>query len=587
MKKLLFLIILFFIAGAAGAYVYLRDGFSPTETPIARLLPEDTWMLLTVNALENQAMEMRDSRLGKAVSAIDIDTVLEKMNVPESRRMMANQQLNAFNDNFDRRMFYEVFGDEAALAILPPPDGARTVMDFTPGQILLFARPRHGATLTDVFMKLGAGEDQQPQNMDYEGHTIRSYPINPMMRLYTTVVDKTLMAAALAQAPLEAVHDRADGRNTEKSLEDQAYYTRLTGEQAPNPRNTCFLNLENGIATLMNSLDLLQEMAGESPPDPALEQIKQMVTGFLATRYASYKNGDSLFGDSRLLIDRNQMNPIYAEMFSRAPVKTASLSQTPPNALIHYWTNIMSIRQTLAMQFPTPEDRQMAETAFKDMTGISLNTLLDAFGDETAFTLTGIQTTGPFPVPEFVITFDTDNPGIFERLIDTALNETASMTGGNLQQNTVSHSGIDITSIATPLGTAVSPAWAYMDGRFTIAVNPALIQKMVDARDSGKTLTQTAAFQAVGTDLLKESNYVRFVNGEALMDSLIMLASWGNSMSMMLGPENGAALSTALNDVVIPILDGLKMFNVYADRGWIEDDMFVTHTTIKIAPAAE
>jgi hypothetical protein len=268
-------------------------------------------------------------------------------------------------------------------------------------------------------------------------------------------------------------------------------------------------------------------------------------------------------------LDRENMSTYLSRMLSMAPGQNQTLEYAPEDVLLYSWQNTFNpdlywenLQNEPGM---TPEVLAEIEQTFSDNTGMPLEDLLSAFGSQIGLLIKDINASGMFPVPELALFAEVKKPEV----VETLLQQMVAQSGMMVQSE--SYGDIDIHYVAMPLGGNLSPAYAYSDGFFTLAVNRALIKSMLEASDTGRMETHPH-FKALGDDMVSDNNSMFYLRADGLIERTREVLSWAMSWMSMMQPDNAEMMQDIVSLGVNPLLDGLSMIQAVGGRAYIEDD---------------
>ena len=164
--------------------------------------------------------------------------------------------------------------------------------------------------------------------------------------------------------------------------------------------------------------------------------------------------------------------------------------------------------------------------AFERETGLDIeNDILSWMVGEVAFSITGVDRTGFFPVPEFAIAVASKDQGkasaFFQRaetLLADAARDRASMP---VSWQGEEHEGQTIRFAPTPVGEGLAISYVVTNDFALVASKPALVRQMLDARTGrAEALPSNPAFSALTDFYPEQVNCIGYVNIEELMTQI-------------------------------------------------------------------
>jgi hypothetical protein len=254
----------------------------------------------------------------------------------------------------------------------------------------------------------------------------------------------------------------------------------------------------------------------------------------------------------------------------------------PTNLQVYFWSNWLDLtawwRTTLARG---TEDEAAAAGRLaawiEGHAGMGIDEFLALFGREFGFNISEISTSGFFPVPRiccWIELADRDKAGEFlEKMV----------SGLPLRRDNVA--GIPVVSIMMADGL-MQPSYALMDRFLVVADSRQQIEDIL--RLSSKRLVSDPMFQAVDIGMLQPSNLVVFARTAEIIDGLKELAAWVGTIVAVRDEGAGAKSKVLIDRVIIPLLDGLKMYRAKGIRSYTAPGELVLDSVVFISePGAD
>ena len=100
--------------------------------------------------------------------------------------------------------------------------------------------------------------------------------------------------------------------------------------------------------------------------------------------------------------------------------------------------------------------------------------------------------------------------------------------------------------------------------------------------DSQKSLLQSSVVENVKGELVKKNNSAAYVDIAHLADAMKDIATWAGTMAVLQGPEAARTAEIAVNQLILPLLDGIAMYTQLGSRSAITEDSIVLESTITV-----
>ncbi|MGH7571650.1 MAG: DUF3352 domain-containing protein [Gemmatimonadota bacterium] len=346
-------------------------------------------------------------------------------------------------------------------------------------------------------------------------------------------------------------------------------------------------------------------VAGGEGQDPAAEERRRAA----AAAFEEY-NIVRDFGMGLFWTDVGIRSDIYTrflegrgaeleQMLTRAPTEVRSIAFQPVGTLLYGAVTTLDPRliydqlrryavdaTRIQMEVEGTPDSMRADSlvqgnivAFERSTGLDIeNDILAWMGEEVSFSMTGIDESGFFPLPEFALVVASRDEGkaraFFQKaegLLVEAARQRASVP---VSWQGEEYQGQTIRYAPTPLGEGLAIAYVVTSDFAIIASKPALAKQMLDARTGrAEALPSNPDFGALTEFYPQQVNAIGFVNVERIMTEAQGLMGAIGSMT------GASADSASTTRQVLEALKNAPRFGAYAEAD--EDGLF-THTLLEV-----
>lgn len=556
-RRCIFFFLVLFLGG--GAIYFLTDQPGSGLEP-ARFLPVDT---IALADMRNPAEEYRvftRSRLGRQIHAIRWNEVLSVLGCPEEKLREAAVQLAAIRDLADSRLFREITGRRAVVAVLPPQD--QSLDDAAaPGwrnSLILIARPRHRAALLDIFFTPFV-EKLQASSQFYLGREIRSFALNEGLTVFTTVSGGYFLAAFSADRLRECLDLSMRSMTEGKSgLSVNQEFASL--RQRARGRDDQFLYLD-----MKGLRKLIGEGAGYGGEQRTASGTAAVVMQTPLRSLAMYRR-PGLPGSKKLhysgilrydqeMTKRDRNSPRLP-----APVANSVIREVPADLLAFFWTNMLDGRS--AYEDFLADAAQEGRGALSDIeqwmlfkTGYSLESLLSLFGGQFSMNVSEVRQGGFLPIPKLCFRIEVRDRGRVEQMLEDLVEGLAVQT---FQVNGTSVSSVQLA------GGLIQPSFA-LQGRFLIVADSREQIEHVLAGNRDLLLRDTI-FRKVDVGLAEPNNMTVFVRHAEFIETVKGFTLWAGMLMSMSDQRLGGKSMVVINQAVLPLLEGLKMYRAGSSR---------------------
>lgn len=572
-KRVALVVILLLIC--VGAWFLLRP--TPVTGPaLAEMLPADTLIALELINLEESIEKFKTSRLGQKLKETDLNAVMQAFGTSAEQIETFNKGVGEIVSLINSTIFKELFGRDTVIALLPFNIRPEQEIETSLSSLVFVSRTKHRSGVVEL-LNMFISKQMQTQTHKIDESEVKGMEVEENIHVYYTFVDGLMISTF----DLETMKTCLDlRRNNQVSLADNRHYQDLSSRLFTNDSTAFVFNNTKGLyENVVRNIPAFADDEDEKINE-AIETFRGM-EGFDAMAYSSYDNGGDMTWDRTLIVfDKSRMKPVYAKMYDFAPEENKTLGMTPENAMIYYWANSLDLSilrefyiEKLKLDEATLDD---IETKFVAHTGVSFDEAVAAFGTQVSFLVTDIKTGGPFPIPVFGLLFQAENQSTIDKLISTSVQKSQM----GLEEEQVD--GITVKYVILPFGTDIQPAYAFYNGFCIVAINRQLLKKIINVDKTGGGIAGVQAFKDVNKGWPDKANGISYFKADVFLDKIQVLAEWGRNMSGMVNPQAAEKSTVLLNNLVNPVLDGLKMYKAFCARTEMRDNEIEVNSCLKI-----
>ena len=566
MKKVIIIIFVLCLVTAAGAYYVFYQPFAK-KLVAEQMLPTETLLTIRVDHLKQSIEKFSTSRLGTAIANIDIRYTLTALEAPATSIREAENFIARVNETLNGPWFDALFGQQVTLALLPT-----TISNFNKpspeelSQALVFVlRPKHPAKFLD-WMKQITTRDIEVTSEKYGRWVINHFELEPGVNVHYTI-SGGLVALALQRRPVERCLDAL--KEPAFSLAQNPDYQAVEREMEDKsePEVYSFVNLQEFYRL---ASDMVSNHMEDRPEYKIIEkQIAQMV-GFYAAGYAAYDDGSTVLQKKMVfMVDRTALEPHFARALNIKPETGSMLTMLPQSTLGFTWQNTLDLKlyyeSLIASGDLKSEDIASVNAIVQEKVGVPVEELINSFGPQWGLALQSIKTGGFFPIPELGIFIQSSRPDVMERIIQQAAGKS------DMAILTEAYGTHQISYLQLPFGSDLSPCYAYVNGYCIVAVNTKIIKSYIDTLNNGQNITSSDSFKAVDNGLSDKNNQLAYIKFDQLMDTIPEIVQWGSSMAAMAKPDKAGQIGPVTQQVVNPLIDGLRMYKTIGFRSFIAE----------------
>ncbi len=553
------------------ALVVLLVSRQEEEVVAAEFLPENVLFYGEQQDFSEMYQAFQDSRLGKtlgrlkyAETAAELGVSTEKIQELETRR----QKISEF---LEGPALDALFGKEFSVALFPTDSfSAANSPRSLEERLLLVIRPRHNSHILN-FLAPFFTENIEQKTVQYGSHTITRYRTDTK-RTVSTVTVKGLVLAGLDERLVRKSLDCYDEKKG--ALQQNNAFQKLRQSLTQSKLFTYF-----SLPALYEEGRIIAEKLPEKDQQALLAVLKQW-KGWGAAAHGAWQEDGLVQTKALVLYDIQNLDSGLAEFFAVKPSHNNTLAMVPTDVLYYCWLNTLNLPLVWEMYSSLladhPGDMNVLRQEVKDSTGVELEDILTMIGKEFAFLVKDIDSNG-IPLPKTALLIQLKDPdaflAVFEKLLAAA----------EIPIRKEKYKGENITYWGLAPQGGLQPAFS-VQGEYLLLSNSIDIIKQIVAQqiDPKKNFLDNPNIRLVGSGLLLENNSAAYIDIALLADVLKNLASWAGALATLQGPEDARTSQVVVEQIILPLLDGVAMYSKLGARVVIGSEGIVMESTTSV-----
>ncbi|MCF8067708.1 MAG: hypothetical protein K9L30_03880 [Desulfobacterales bacterium] len=564
MKKTLVIAVLLLIT--AGLILYFIKPQAVTVRP-ETMIPGNALFAVEVDDLETAIENFKKTPLARQMRSIDVPAVLEKLEVPASDIDTYKNSAGEFLSTIDSPIFKNFFGKKAVIAMMPfeAPVSIPELEEAIPGNIVMFLEPKQNVELIKFLGPL-FNDRLNAEEEIVDGIKMTRVELNPDITLYYTVKDGLLVVAFDKMMITRCL---ALENKPESTLSENIHYKDLNNRmKKENRRMFAFFNTHEFYNTvMMEARQFITDKEGLAEVEFSLGSLKAAK----AMGISGWGQPDSWQSTVCMLLDRENLNPLYAEIYNIKPEVNNTLSMIPEDVLMYYWANTFEPKSYLdvykAEGILDDDVLDAVENRMISGAGLTIEDTINAFGSQFGMSLMDIQIGGLFPLPKLVLFAEVKNRETVTRIINAALKES------NLSLQEEINGEVKINYMMIPLGADLQPSYAFVDDFVLISSSRQTIKDMLALKQSGEGMIACQNYKAVTRGFKDIDNGIVYSRPDLFAEKIKAVSDWGADMMMFQDPDAAKKVRILVDNVVKPLMDGLKMFKAASSQTLIAEDV--------------
>lgn len=557
---------LLFVFCSSCLFFLLASGIEDTVDP-AGFLPEKTALLVDIKKPATHINKLIKSRIGVQTASIPWREVLSEIGVPEMEIDKMLSVAGEFESLIKSPFFSELFGKQAVLALIPAESSGSDI--HLEQMLVLISRPLHNASLVDLAGDLLLNDLDYSVEL-YKGRIIKTYVYDDNYSFSYSVSDgfiiSSFSSAAVKQCIDRSIHNITRGygglqgnqnynRFKERALgkDDQFVYLDVTRLQ------TIFAKiLYSGRTTPLNEYNT----ATAFNPKPLIRHV------------AFYREWNSRVITYSCVFQCKMNNICSQSSFfeENVPENDRILSMLPEDHVVHLWANIFDTQKIL--DFLRLEKDRTIQAFIRDSenwlagnTSYTLDELISLFGPQVSLNVVEMKSSGIFPMPRISLYVEVKDAEKVQGILKTLF--------APIPVQRTSINGHDAYSIILA-GGLIQPSYMFYDNYLIIADNWEQLESIFSSRK--EKLLKNALFNKVDVGLNEPNNFVLFYRNAELIDGLKELILWYGSL-LQLFDKSKDKNRVILKKIVLPIMEGMKMYKVKTVRAYSSEGEIVVKSS--------
>ncbi len=563
--------LLLFTLFLVGGLVYLLTFHRRQARDPLELVPEQAVLMLDWTDAAGTVQGFFASRFGRSLTSIDWPDVMEQLQVSEEIRNQLQAQAAGVTHFLEHPLFREMFSRRFVAALLPvdQADLSSKPQQAVADRLLLVVDPRHEYAFSRLLSLITTVREKR-EDLSYQDVSITRFTLEGDRTIYAASVDGYLVISP----GLETVHSSID-LSLKHLIQERTGFV-MNSEYAQlkkrgRKRDDFFLYADfSGLKPLLKMF-----RSSEHNGKPGNDQSEFFGTRRMVLFHRTSENIQQF--TSIVQFDPDMLAPFQKTIYTRAPVENRHLLNMPADLLVYFWSNWLDLpawwQETLARG--TAEELAAAGRIsdwIEKQSGMSIDDFLSLFGQEFGFEIAEIRTSGFFPVPRICCCVELTDRAMVEQLLEKII------TGLPVRRDKVA--GIPVVSIMAADGL-MQPSYALLDRFLVMADSREQIEDILKV--NSKRLVKDDLFQAVDMGMLQPSNLVVFARTAEIIDGLKEFASWAGTMIAIRDEDAGSKSKIIIDQVILPLLDGLKMFRAKGVRSYTAPGEVVLDSVVLVS----
>ncbi len=547
MKKLVLVLIVSVLCVAVVCGININLKSTKSINPLS-IVPKTSLGVIELNNLDKEVAFWKTSKLYNEISKLDIVAIATEMDASEKEIIELKENITKLKDVFNpinTELANQIFGKKIVIALLDinatsnNPDDIKKLLD----NIVIIGVPKINTMLLSVIDKQIINDKTTFEK--FENCNIKTILLDEDENIslsYTFY--KGLAIASFSSQTIKNSILNEKNKEFQSILENEKF---VTMKKELDTANTCFAFLDVNNAykkTIISVENVLGENLKNNLQYTLQKKQLDASYGNMDVIAFSEVRTESEIVDKIIMTVKTDKESVFSSMLKLKPLELSDLkilskenllsmiSSVSFPALIDYISNIS----------PMPIDN--IKPMFKESTQVEFDDFINALGFNYGVCLEDINTEGMYPLPKFSIFIALQD----EEVIKTLLNNLLKQAPVKLENEEYETANIAYSNQVPPMIGNIKPGYTFFDNKLIISTDISTIKNMINAKKTDNNITSNKFFQ----DTASAVGIIEFEKTISKSQEVI-------KMLMRLNPNNKKA-SVMVNKIVLPVLEGLKMF---------------------------
>lgn len=561
MKQALIVVPLFFLLLAI---LYLFTPVFPEKLSHEAFIHRDAPIVLTQYELNKRVDELKNSPLGQNISQLNYDLIAAELgfspaDVEEWRRLV-----NEVIDAYENPLVQVLIGSEFSLAMWPfALDPAGSVGDQIQNNLLLVSRPSKDARLLDLAAWTGiAGTGTY--KVTYGNHTIIRVNLENDQRLCAVRV-KNHVVMSLNEQVLRNSLDLYDN-NQGGLLDNKTYQANIGG--FPGASFIGYID----FAYLFGSINQASRLLAQDDDYALIDEAQ--VQHYRSGLFGAWRDESGIVDKAVISFDPAQIDTRTKALLGRELSTPSNHRKLSRDTIIYHWTNLFDAGVLLdyldeSEQQPGGAERQQVIDQIAEVTGLSLEQIIDLFDNDLTLAVRALDEQQLVPLPRFLLSVKSRDAARLKQVAETLIDYFAIP----VQRKMMGRTELITWGGVAGMG-AVLPSLLFGPESIIISSNRQQIRRFLGTEQK-QGLTETERFKSMKPHIMLPSHAVTYLDFAETTRMLQEMISWGGTMLALKDRELAGKSKILIDELIHPLLDGLAMYSAIGSRKYIDGSTIV------------
>lgn len=564
MKKLILIIVA--VSCLIGGLLFSKIVFFQQDLSPSVFLPQDTIVYVHQKNLAPWLNGFMETPMGQALRSVNFVEVALDVGMSLDHVESLRTVQDFFHSSSFPLVLQTFLKDDVTLALFnQETEGG--YKKFLLKNLMVVAKVEQGWFFKEAALNI-FGKKQEYSSTLYGGYRVHRISLDNDVRLSVAQVEGSMLVA-LDERTLRQALDRYDRGKV--NLSENFFFAEL-GKTSNNADLFGYFS----INTLRSRL--LSFVRKDSEFGTYVSQFLAKWQGVAAGGFYSRRNTTTIRNVVTFHFNGNKLNSDVEELLTTTPGTDSYRELSPADTLLYYWTNTFDPG---ALWKIYKKELQISNAQIRDFeniiartTGLSFEDLLDLAGENVHFILRRPSPVDPVPVPNFTIIIALKDP----EKAKAAMRQFFFQS--NIPHKNDKHQGIPFTYWGEGMQQGLQPVYAFHDEVLFLSSSIKMQLDVIDAMSGGIGMTSRYQFRQVGEEMRIPSNSFVYIQMHEALEILKKFVVMAEAMFALQNRQAAYTSEKIVKGVVMPLLDGMKMYSHIATRSVIGNGTLTIETNI-------
>jgi hypothetical protein len=302
--------------------------------------------------------------------------------------------------------------------------------------------------------------------------------------------------------------------------------------------------------------------------------------GFTGVSYGSWP-GKNLVKDKLILsYEKTKINSASLQHLATEPIANSMLELTTGDPLAYYWSNAIELQQLYTYLAPSKDQNTHVYNYFKrleELSGSPAEEILSVLGQEVSLVVEKSDEENFIPVPLGAVFFKVDPKVDVATMVNNIVNAFELPVIEKLY-NSVTY----LYWVASPQD-GLQPLCGFWSNYLFFGNSARLLERVIDGFNNDTSLLNNPKVKGIDPGLTEKNNSITYFNNIEIIELTQRLLSALGTIVSLEDKTKAQQAHIILNEVVNPLLNGIKEYERSCTRSYFAPGMVVIDSKSSIA----